>query len=88
MLLVTVVLYVVKCNRLGYFDMCCSVHFCDNSKFCSQQMHTLYFVFVRHTEDKVGTLDLTIFRHYHNGQFYMYIISRNLYIIIIYLLFY
>jgi hypothetical protein len=29
-------------------DMCCSVHFCNTSKFCSQQMHTLYFVFARH----------------------------------------
>ena len=25
------------------FDMCCSVHFCDNN-FYNQQMHTLYFV--------------------------------------------
>jgi hypothetical protein len=31
--------------RLWY--MCCSVHFCDTSKFCSQQMHTLYlFLYV------------------------------------------
>jgi hypothetical protein len=30
------------------FDICCSVHFCDTGKFCCQQMHTLYFVFVRH----------------------------------------
>jgi hypothetical protein len=34
--------------KIYLFDMCCSVHLCDTSKFCSQQTHTLYFVFVRH----------------------------------------
>jgi hypothetical protein len=32
-----------KNNLVFNFDMCCSVHFCDNN-FYNQQMHTLHFV--------------------------------------------
>jgi hypothetical protein len=58
--------------RLNVFDMCCSMHFCDTSKFCSQQMRTLYlFLYVtlqvcRHTSTRVDHhRGISYIEHFH-----------------------
>jgi hypothetical protein len=52
-------------KQFYFFDMCCSVHFCDNSKFCSQQMHIIGYTSIHPDCNKLQNVIPTHIKNTH-----------------------